>query len=155
MTVSPTATQALLAPTTDEAFLFLCQINHSSLTEPIRVVNNWEDCVSNGDTYIKFSFRVTLPDDSADNMPRPTLEIDNVDRAIYDAVRAMDSPATVSISIVMASTPDVIEMGPLVFTMRRVESDATTVKGELALEELWAEPFPGDSFNPSNYPGLF
>lgn len=152
--VSANALKAMFADVTDEAFLMLCQIDHASLSEPIRVVNNWEDVVNSGDTYTAFSFRVTLPDDT-DAIQKPTLEVDNVDRAIYDAIRGMDSPATVTLSMVLASSPDTIELGPLVFTMRRVETNSVTVTGELSIDELWAEPFPGDSFNPTNYPSLF
>lgn len=149
------AVAAANAPVTDEVFLMLLEINHSSLSTPIRVVNNWENVTSNGNVYVAFPFKLDLPDDVVENMPRPTLEIDNVDRTIVDAIRAMDSAATVTISVVLASSPNDIEAGPFLMTLREVEYDALTVRGQLAFEELWSEPYPGDKINRANYPGLF
>lgn len=152
---STTLQTAINASTTDQAFIMLCEIDHASLSEPIRVANNWQDVVSNGNTYVAFPFEVTLPDDVTDQMPRPTLKIDNVDLAITDAVRKMVGVATVQLSVVLSSTPDTVEFGPFAMKLRKVEYDAQTVTGELAFDELWGEPFPGDTIGPNLYPSLF
>ncbi len=146
---------AINGPVTDQAFILLAQIDHASLLQPIRVAQNWQDVVSNGHTYLAFPFTVMLPDDISDQMPRPTLEIDNVDLSITDAVRGMTTPATVTLSIVLSGDPNTVEFGPFQLTLRKVEYDMQTVKGELAFDELWGEQYPGDTINPTNYPSLF
>lgn len=61
----------------------------------------------------------------------------------------------VTLSLVMASTPDTIEAGPFTFNLREVEYDAEFVSGNLLFEDILNEPFPADSFTPARFPGLF
>jgi hypothetical protein len=139
---------------TAEVWLALLEITHPQLTTPIRVVNNTEDVVSNGVTYLKTAFRIKLPDDS-DALPSVQIEIDNVDRAVTDAARSINSPPTVTLLVVLASTPDVYEAGPFTFTMTDVNYSAETINGTMIFEDILNEPFPGESFDPARFPGLF
>jgi hypothetical protein len=56
----------------------------------------------------------------------------------------------------MASAPDVVEFGPMVMELTQAEYNHGTVTGELVLEgDPAGEPYPGDSFNPADWPALF
>lgn len=154
-TVSAAAKQALFGQETDEAFLMLLTIDHEDLAVPIRVANNVEDVVSRGDTYVAFAFEIDLPGESAEALARPRLRIDNVDRQIVDALRLIDSAPSVVMEIVMASTPDTVEAGPFNMTLERAQYDELVVTGELAFEDILNEPFPGESYTPDKFPGLF
>lgn len=156
--VSATFVQSVNAQETNQVFLVLLLIDHSSLTEPIRIVNNFEDISSNGATYIGCPFAITFPSDLEDQLPAVTLSIDNVDRQIVAAVRNIDptdGPATSEISVVLASSPDTIEVGPMSLTLREVSYDAALVTGTMQPEDILNEPYPGDIFSPGFYPGLF
>lgn len=148
------AIAAANAEFTEEAWLVLIKIEHPSIVTPIRVANNPVDIVSNGSTFLAGAFQLTLPDDS-ESVPVVTLEIDNVDRAIVDAARSIATPPTCTIYVVLGSSPDTIEAGPFVMTMSDVNYDALKVSATLIYEDLLNEPFPGKSFNPALYPGLF
>jgi hypothetical protein len=100
-------------------------------------------------------FDIDLPGQDQDNVPQVKLEIDNVDRIIVDAIRAISTAATVDIEVVLASSPNTIEVGPITMTMRNIEYDALKVRATLVFEELFTEPYPGDSFTPASHPGLF
>ena len=39
--------------------------------------------------------------------------------------------------------------------LQNIEYNADTISGDLTIESFMNEPFPGDSFQPSLFPGLF
>lgn len=148
--------QAALAQQTGEAPIALATINHASLAAPIRVTNYDVAIVSRGDTYSAFPFQAILPNDSAETAPRSRLMIDNVDRSIGLAMRAASGdPPAVSIEVILASSPDTVEASFAEFPLRDVRYDDLTVQGDIALDSLASEPFPGGRFLPGTFPGMF
>ena len=65
------------------------------------------------------------------------------------------APLAVALEVVLAASPDTVEAGPFNMTLVSAEYDAFVVTGELAFEDVLNEPFPGHSYIPSEYPGLF
>lgn len=153
--LSSVARRALFAQETDQVFLLLLTIAHPSLTASIRCVDNTEDIVSRGETYIAFPFEITLPDERDETPPRMRLRIDNVDRSIVQAVRTIQSPPTITLEVVLAASPSTIEARFDGFQLRQTTYDALTVEGDLEAEAVLSEPFPAGSFIPSDFPGLF
>jgi len=152
--VSTSFLSAVNVQETDEVFLILLQIDHSTLGSPIRLVNNMVDIVSNGFSFIGYPFAISLPDDIEDQLPSVNMTIDNVDRQIVAAVRTISSPATISMSLILASDPNTIEVGPIEMTLREVKYNALHVTGTLQPADLLNEMFPVDQFTPGKYPGL-
>ena len=147
--------QALMAQETGEVFLFLVALSHPSMIT-MRFVNNQVDIVSAGETYMAFPFDLTIPDDSADELPRVQLAIDNVDRRIVEAVRTIFSPATLTLKVIRAAEPDVAVAGPYVCALRNVGYNAMTVTGDLwPFEDVNNEIFPQHAFDPAHFTGLF
>lgn len=153
--VSTTYKAASFSQETDQVFLGLLEIDQAALPAPIRIVNNTENVTHNGNLYTAFPFEFTLPQDSDENMPAATISVDNVDRQIVEMIRSMTGPATVTVTVVLASSPDVIEAGPYVMTLRDTGYDAYQVTGRLDVEDMLNEPYPADSFTPNTFPGLF
>lgn len=154
--LSSTALQALYAQETGTIFFVLVSLTHPSLGSPFALTSDAAPTVSNGVTYQPFPFEIALPDDDPEKIQSATLAVDNIDRSIVAAVRGFGTiPATVSIQIVTATTPDTVEMevGPL--TLRDVTYDAFTVQGTLRFEEILNEPYPGDLVTPATSPGVF
>lgn len=154
-TLSAAAEAALYGPQTGEVFLHLLEIDHADLVAPIRLVDNTEDVVSNGNTYTAFPFAVSLPPDQEGELPRVQLVIDNVTQLLIAEVRSISSPFTVSLSVIMASDPDTVEAGPWAFEAKSAEYDVQRMTCTLAYESLLQEPFPYLLYTPGNYPGLF
>ncbi|MDH3997702.1 MAG: DUF1833 domain-containing protein [Desulfuromonadales bacterium] len=153
--LSLTAREAIYAQQTDQVFLLLLTIDHADLTTPIRVANNNEAIVSRGDNYVAYPFQINLPPDRDEQISQVTLSIDNVDRQIVQAVRSLGSSPSVSLEVILASDPNYVEAGPFDFSLKSVDYDALTVSGTLGFEDLLNEPFPGDTFSPAEFPGLF
>lgn len=153
--LSTAARAALYGPQTAEVFLHLLEIDHADLVTPIRLVDNTEDIVSNGDTYTAFPFSVSLPPDQEGELPRVQLVVDNVTQLLIAEVRSIATAFTVSLSVVMASDPDTVEAGPWAFEAKSVEYDVQRLTFTLAYESLLQEPFPYPIYSPVDYPGLF
>ena len=153
--ISLTAKQAINAPETSEAFLILLTIDHPNLSQPIRVSSDSVDTTSRGNLFIAFPFELTLPNDSDDNAPRATLNIDNVDRQIVQAIRSIPSAPTVLMEIIRGADPDLVEAAFPDFQLRNVTYNSLVVSGELTLEQFLGEPYPAGGFFPANFPGLF
>jgi hypothetical protein len=104
---------------------------------------------------VAYPFEVNLPDEDPDQLARVQLRIDNVDRVIIDSLRAITDPVTVSLEVIMASSPDTVEAGPFSMSLVSASYDTLLVTGDLVFEDVLNEPFPGGTYIPSDYPGLF
>lgn len=153
--VSTTFTTSAFAQDTTDVWLILLTIDHSTLSEPIRVVNNTQNITSNSELFVGFPFNITLPDNREGSPPRAQLSIDNVSREIGEAIRLMNSPASVKIDIIRAAAPDTIEIEWPYFTLRNVKWDIQKVTGDLTFEDFSTEPYPAGKFVPAYFPGLF
>lgn len=153
--LSSTLRSAVYNQETGEVFLILLEIDHDDLDDPLRFVDNTEDVTSNGDTYTAYPFLIDIPADDSDRLPSVQLSIDNIDRSILEALRGIDSPPTVNLSVILNSDPDTVELGPLEFTLKNIEYNAFVITGELSYEDILSEGFPKDSFSPENFPGLY
>ncbi|MGE0256917.1 MAG: DUF1833 family protein [Alphaproteobacteria bacterium] len=154
--VSTAFKRAAFSSQTDEAFILLLTIDHPTLAAPLRVTSDGADTVSNGETFVRYPFRLELVEDSEDALPRMRLTIDNVDRQIGQALReAAEVAPTVTAQLILGSNPDTVEAEFAEFRLEEVKWDALTVEGELTLDDLTALPYPFLSYTPSRFPGLF
>lgn len=147
--------RAIYAQDTKEVVLMLLTIAHTNLVTPIRVVNNLEAITSQGYTWAAFPFEVSLPIESDDQIPVMTLRIDNVDRQIVTAVRNLQGPPDITLDIVVASQPDIVEATFVGFKLKNVSYDNLVVEGEMRLEEILSEPFPQHRMTPFHFQGLY
>lgn len=153
--LSTSARIAINSQETEEVFLLLLTVDHSTLENPLYFVQNNENIVSRGNTHIAYPFEINLPDSIGDSLPQVTLSIDNVSREIVDAVRNMDDAPSISLEVVLASSPDTVEVGPFPLTVKTVDYDAMKVEFLLTFEESLLDGFPAQRFTPDLYPGLF
>lgn len=155
MSLSSRAKDAIVAPQTGEVFLALLEITHSSLSEPIRVVNNISNITHNGNTYIAAAFKLKLPSQQDSNENTCSLTIDNVDRTIINAVRSINTPATVVAKIILADTPDVVEDGPYEMSLRNVTYTVGSITGQLVYGVYLLENLGTVRYRNINFPGLY
>jgi hypothetical protein len=118
-------------------------------------VNNNVNITSGGSVYTAYPFEAVLPDDKEEKEPAAEIRIDNVDRSLMDEIRSIQSPPTITISVILASSPNTIEWGPLDMETRGVTYDAQTIIISLAYSAFTQEPFPYLTFDPVNFPGMF
>jgi hypothetical protein len=153
--LSLVATRAAAAQETGQVFLVLLTVEHADLPAPIRLTSDRVNTIVGDETYLPFPFSIQLPEEAEERPPAVRLVIDNVNREIVLALRRIYSPPTITMRVVLASSPDVTEAGPFAFTLRNADYDAMTVSGELSYEQILDEAWPCERFTPASHPGLF
>jgi hypothetical protein len=153
--ISNTARIAINAPQTDQVFLVILTIDHPDLSSPMRVVNNKQSVISNGETYIATAFSFIPPAQEDGVISNSQLSIDNVDRLMVQVIRTISSPADISASIILADSPDVVEAGPWDFKLRDVTYNRETVSGELVYASYLRDNLGTIKYKNINFPGLF
>lgn len=142
--------------TAGEHPLVLLEINHSGLSEPIRVVGDTQDITSGGFLYVAFPFAISLPDDFGGQLPKATLTIDNVGRELTSWLEASGGGrgATCTIRLVMRSAPDLVEY-EIVMSLTNLAIDWKKVTGQLGYEDLLNRPAVQMQIRQDTAPGLF
>lgn len=153
--LSIAARQAIFGPQTAEVFLPLLTIAHASLASSIYIASNTQNVTSRGHVFVGWPFQITLPGEHDDQQPVVQIQIDNVDRQIMEGIRALTSAPTMTLEVVLASSPDTVEAGPFGFTLKSADYDALYISGTLAFEDVLNEPWPRFMFTPIVAPGLF
>lgn len=142
--------------TSGEAPVYLLEITHAQLITPIRVVNDTQDLVSDGDTYTAYPFRISLPTDLAGELPRATLTLDNTGRELtawLDA-SAGGKGAQVRVMQVMRDTPDVLEYD-ITLDLLEVSQTMVEISAALGFDDTLNLPGLPISYRPDVAPGLF
>ena len=152
--VSDTLKEAIYRSDTERVFIVLVTIRHPSLAAPLRFTSDAVETLHQGHTHVPFKFEVSLPTDEPDQPPSTVLQIENVDRQIAQTLRELDGAPHFVVTIVLDDDPDRIEAGP--FTMKLVNAryGALTAQADIQGPSLIDEPYPVDSYNPIDYPGL-
>lgn len=139
-----------------ESAFVLLEINHPELATPVRVVNDTQDLVSNGETYIAIPFRCTFPDDFENQLPKARLSVDNVGKELMYWIETSGggNGSLITISQVMRSRPDTIESS-ITMNLYNVSCNMTEVSGELGYENLFYKKAIALQYRPNNSPGIF
>jgi len=139
-----------------ESALVLLEINHPDLATPVRVVNDTQDLVSNGNTYIAIPFRCTLPDDFENQLPKARLSVDNVGKELMYWIETSGggNGSLITMSQVMRSRPDTVEWS-ITMNLYNVSCNMTEVSGELGYENLFSKKAIAMQHRPNTTPGIF
>jgi hypothetical protein len=150
------AKREMIRDETAAVFLHLLKLEAEGI-EPLYLVDNTEPVTSKGVAYIPCAFKCTLPEQNDDGTSRPCrVEIDNVDRRIAEiAEETVSVQVTLTVSVIMAQNPDVIEVGPLRFILRNISISKETVQAELYDFYVYDRNLPGLRYSPQDFPGLF
>lgn len=144
------------ADTGGDAPLYLLTITHDDLPETLRFVRDFQPCVSRGETFVAFPFDVTPPG-SADGGSSPaSISMSAVGGEIPAALRALATPATVLVEIVLASDTDTVVDALPPFTFTSAGGDMFNVGVDIndSVEDE-TEPLMQYNFDPSTAPALF
>ncbi len=163
-TISNGFRAALYARESDEVALALLTFTHAQLPQPLRLCTAPVERLSSDPPtygvrsrrrrYLYAPIDVLLPEDVAGSDPKASLAIDNIDLELIEAIRSIEEGATVKLELILASAPDTVEIAFPSLKMVSAEYDRGRITVGLTIDPLVTEPYPGDSFTPSNFPGL-
>src|SRR5215207_529156 len=164
-TLSLTFREAIYAQETGQVPVALLTIDHESLSAPLLISSDPTTrlstdpliygTTSRGDDYLFLPFGITLPDDHEEAGPQAQITIDNVSREHISLIRSVATPPTVTLELVLADSPDTVEIAFPSFDMTKADYTATSITIALTIDPLVTEPFPAHSFDPATFPGLF
>jgi hypothetical protein len=126
------------------------------LAAPIRVVNDVQNIVVDGDTYIAMPFRVTLPDDVKGQIPQATLEVDNIGRELTQwlEVSGGGQGAKCKIMQVMRSDANNVEF-EIELDLTNLSITNEVVSGQLGFVNTLGRVSTVVNFTPTTAPGLW
>lgn len=139
-----------------ESPLILIEINHEALDQPVRVVNDMDDIVSNSNTYVAYPFKCVLPDDYENQLPKAQIVIDNVGRELMYWIETTGGGqnSTCTFKQILRSNPDLIEW-QITMNLFNVQVTMENVTAELGFENLFSKPAITRRYRPDTAPGLF
>ena len=164
--IPPEVAADLRAETSPHALLGFLTIRHPALSAPIRLVSDPMPFEVDGEIYLACPFEFQLLSDE-DAPPTTQLRVQNVDRRIGAALRAL--PDRAQIALEARSTADfdlsVVPRAPLAavapiyafrhFDLIDVTVTAMDVTGTVMLRDYSQEAYPGKRATQSRCPGLF
>lgn len=158
-TLSAAARIAMFSSQTDKVVTALVKMAGTGIPTPIRLARSRSDVTSTVDgssqVYTAFPLNITLPDDKDDGAVKTVqLAIDNVTREMVIAVRDLTAPPSVTLWIVLADSPNTIEVGPLSFIVAGAQYDAGQMVLTLKYEDRLGNRLNGLDFDPINFPGV-
>lgn len=119
------------------------------------MVNNNEEVVSRGKTYLPYPFRMQLPDDTGDKLPVVKLQIDNISGEIIKAIREFTEPPKIKVEMITNLYPDTVEKSLDSLQLRTVNYDSITIQGDLSVVNVLSVKFPSEEYSPVRFPALF
>lgn len=137
-----------------DPFLMLVTLSHANFS-PILLVNNSENIVSRGDTYLAFPMLVRLPSDDGESLREVSIEFDNVSLELIDEIRTSTTPLDAKIEMVLASRPDVVEVAIEELKLTSVSYDQNRIRARLVLDTFLNVEMTSEKYVPSIFSGLF
>lgn len=158
--IPTTVVQAMNAQTTGQVFLVLLELSHSTIST-IRLVNNTENITYGGQTYTTFPFSVALPPDDAESQYQARISIDNANRFLVQSARELSATRErAKIKLIVVSDISSGVANETLLTINDLEVVAISYTAEAMditcrVESLLSESWPGYSFTPTNFPGIY
>lgn len=149
---------------TDQVPVMLAIITHPSLAAPVYLSSDPTERISadplvygtrhDGIVFPFVLMGAVLPDDQDKNPPKTTLVFENVDADMAKALRAILSPASIELMVVLAETPDVVEVRFTDLRATRGGYDASQISLDISREPFTSEPMPAGRMTAARFPGL-
>lgn len=153
--LSPALLAQLFAPQSNDPYLTLVTLSHSSFAADICLVNNSEDIVSRGITYSRFPMRIKLPVDDGESGREVTIEFDNVSLELIDELRTVTDSIGVKLELILASIPDDVQSSIEELKIQVINYSRTKISARLILDNFLNTEVTSEIYSPSNFPGIF
>lgn len=156
MSLSTPVRQALQRVSDPHGLLWLLTVTGGGIVEPVRVVSDTRDHIILGQTYIGLPFEVVPPKESAKEVPRAQIRLDNIGREFVAELEQLEPGAELmaTLQCVYRATPDVIEQS-FAAPLSSIRADVFSISASMGPSELLRRPAVNIRFDPITAPGLF
>ena len=142
--------------TDTSGLLLFLEIRADSIPEVLRIVNDTQNWMSNGQEYLACPFGFKLPDDTAGQTPRAQLVIDNIGLGMTADLENLLPNESVMCRLMISdkNAPDVYER---VYNLPMTMASATsgTVTAQLGVDHMMRQQAVRRRYNPHTAPGIF
>lgn len=159
------------ARATGEIEVALILIEHPELTAPIRLSTDnterisddplvygtrstWRGANPATEPYLWIVASAVLPGDAEDAPASARIAVENLDIEMVELVRSFTDPATVSLAVVLASSPNVIEAEWSGLQLASADITGSEIVLSLSRDEVELEAFPPGRMTRHKFPGL-
>jgi hypothetical protein len=158
------------AESSDQVETVLIKIDHPLLDAPLRLSSDNTERLSeeplsygtrstwlteDGSPFLFILLGAQIPDEQDDAPAAASLVIANLDSDLAIALTSTTKRASVSIALVYASSPDVVEQEFLDLKLVSAEGDADQVSLSVSREPIISERYPTDRMTKERFPGLY
>ncbi|NCQ54620.1 DUF1833 domain-containing protein [Candidatus Parcubacteria bacterium] len=135
--------------------LVILSITHESITpQVIRVVNNNQDIIYDGDTYLATSFSFVPPEEEGESLSNAKLTISNIDRRFIALFRTISGSPSITAEIVLVGDNVVREAGPWEFQLSQISYNSRSITGVLSYDLRIDQILSPLKVTLTNFPGL-
>lgn len=153
--VSQVFRNELYSPSMRVVPLVTIDITHPSIhPQVIRLVNNNQNIVWDGNTYLASSFNFTPPMQEESSAQDASISIQNIDRGLVELVRTIEGKPKIVVNIVIASDDVVREAGPFSFLLGGVTYNKDIISGSLTYDIRPTQILSTLKYSVSLFPGL-
>lgn len=167
--VSLNARTAMDAPASDELEIVLIHITHPLIDEPVRLSSDPTTRISleplsygtpstwlteDGSPFLFIMMGAQLPDEDDDAPAAGSLVLEILDSDIATILTSTTVQAIVSMAVVLASSPDLVEAEFLDMRMVSADIDAGQIVMSFTKEPITAESYPAARMTKERFPGM-
>lgn len=135
--------------------LVVLSITHDSIApEVIRVVNNTQDIIYDGNTYLATSFAFTPPEEEGETLSNAKITISNIDRRFIALFRSIQGSPSVTAEIILVGDNVVREAGPWDFKLSSISYNNRAITGVLSYDLYIDQILSPVKITLTNFPGL-
>ena len=132
------------------------EIDHPAIAPPVRIINDTEDRVIEGNRYLALRFDAKLADDVEGQTPVAELAIDNVGRDLTQWIEATGGGLGASVRVLQVlDIDDPPVEWELIMDLAGVQIDAERITARLGFDPLLGRPAVALRHDPQTSPGLF
>ncbi len=153
--LSPELLAQLYSQESNDPFLMLVTLTHSTLPTPIRFVNNTVDIVSRGHTFISFPMTINLPVDDGETAKEFAMTFDNVSREIIDELRTITTPMSVEIEMILASNHNYVQIVFDELLLKSITYNKQSITAKIMVDTFLTVSMTSEKYTPQNFPGIF
>jgi hypothetical protein len=153
--LSPELLAEMFGQESADPFLMLVTLTHPTFDQTFYLVNNTVDIVSRGQTYRAFPMLIKLPADDGESAREVDIEFDNVSLELIGELRSITSPMEAKIEMILASTPDEVQISLEELKLKGITYDKNRIKARLILDNFLNTEMTSERYTPTIFPGIF
>lgn len=136
-----------------DPFLTLVTLSNPNFIH--HLVNNVENITSRGNAYIAFPMNIRLPVDDGESSREFAIDFDNASLELISSLRNVSGNIGVTIEMILASMPDVVQIGFSDLLVSSITYNATKISARIIMDNFLSVAMTSERYTPTLYPGLF